>query len=405
MNNKKSFKSVEAAHFSRGLVRPLYDSYCFSRIPATVLSLFQIGTERAALPRDVLPHPRMDYDTVICCLADAFGWSLFNHSCGRHPVLKQLASSGVVSKLTAQFPSTTAAEVTAIFTGLEVGQSPVLEWEYYDARAGRSINALKFTFAGQEEREMLAAAGYRPADLLPKGSFLPALQGAGIKSYTIIKDEYAFSSYSLGVAPEATVIPYAAFDQGLEQLAGLAAQSGRQYCYCYFADIDTVSHKHGPDSAEAGAVATYFLDSLGKHFLDRLPKLKSRKILLLLFADHGQVEVKKQEMLYLKRDFPEILGMLRTGKDGNSLGPTGGRGDYFLHLQPQYVEQVLQRLSNALSDRAEIWRGKDLIDQGFFGSRPVCAEFLANCPDLFVISYAGFGFGWDVPTRDFERGC
>ena len=143
MFNAESIRAVEAARFAAGLTRPLYDSYCFSRIPATVLSAFEGGLD--GLPADALPDPAARYDAVVCCLADAFGWRFFERHLERNAVLKRLAASGPVSKLTSQFPSTTATHTWTINAGLEAAQSGLWEWEYYDSRVGRSINVLKFS--------------------------------------------------------------------------------------------------------------------------------------------------------------------------------------------------------------------------------------------------------------------
>ena len=51
-----------------------------------------------------------------------------------------------------------------------------------------------------------------------------------------------------------------------------------------------------------------------------------------------------------------------------------------------------------------MWRAEELLRRGFFGSSPPCAEFLANCPDLLVISYAGYGFDWSPETGKFLPG-
>ena len=80
-----------------GFVKPRYDSGGFAGIPARILEHCVSG----------------QYDAVVLFLVDGFGWRFFEKFQGM-PFLRRLTRSGTVEKLTAQFPSTTAAHVTTI---------------------------------------------------------------------------------------------------------------------------------------------------------------------------------------------------------------------------------------------------------------------------------------------------
>src|SRR5262245_9008111 len=129
MINDLAHQAVLASRFGPDgrLRRPLYDSYGFNRLPATVEFLLT-GDEAAlaaGLPADVLgPHARR-FETVVLLLVDGFGWHLFREHAPRFPFLSRLLDQGVCSPITAQFPSTTAAHMTTLHTGLPVGQSGV----------------------------------------------------------------------------------------------------------------------------------------------------------------------------------------------------------------------------------------------------------------------------------------
>ena len=69
-------------------------------------------------PRD-LPVPRLL-------------WLAFLRTARRHlSVSATLLTGGSVTRLTSQFPSTTAAHVTALYTGVPAGQHGVFEWQYW----------------------------------------------------------------------------------------------------------------------------------------------------------------------------------------------------------------------------------------------------------------------------------
>ncbi len=122
MINQQSVEAVAAAQWSTSFVRPLYESYSFARIPQTITNLLT-GGEGPGLPGNVLSDLPHRYDRVVLLFVDAFGWRFWEQYRGDLPVLRHIAQVGVVSKLTSQFPSTTAAHVTCIHTGLPVAQS------------------------------------------------------------------------------------------------------------------------------------------------------------------------------------------------------------------------------------------------------------------------------------------
>jgi predicted AlkP superfamily pyrophosphatase or phosphodiesterase len=76
---------------------------------------------------------------VVLFFIDAFGWRFFEKFQDA-PFLKRMAKQGSIEKITSQFPSTTAAHVTTIHTGLPVGESGVYEWFYYEPHLMRSLH-------------------------------------------------------------------------------------------------------------------------------------------------------------------------------------------------------------------------------------------------------------------------
>src|SRR5579859_3627366 len=131
MINEASVRQVDAARWSPHFTRPLYDTYCFSQIPSVVRALFDPSADQRAARRLLGPLAG-SYDHVVLFFVDAFGWRFFERYQDRYPFLRRIVKQGVVTKLTSQFPSTTAAHVTAIHTGLPVGESGVYEWFYYE---------------------------------------------------------------------------------------------------------------------------------------------------------------------------------------------------------------------------------------------------------------------------------
>ena len=132
MINNQSIESVDHSFYKARFRKPLYDSYCFSNIPGTVEMLLTGNSSLTQLPRSVLDNLPPQYDKVVILFLDAFGWIQFNKYQHTNPLLSKISQEGVVTKLTSQFPSTTAPHVTTLHTGLPVNEHGIFEWFYYD---------------------------------------------------------------------------------------------------------------------------------------------------------------------------------------------------------------------------------------------------------------------------------
>ncbi len=260
MLNTASVNTVNGARTFPHLVRPLYDSYCFANLPASISHLLAGGGQRA-LPSDVFAGLPARFDSIVLFFIDAFGWHFFERYADKYASLKNFTQHGIVSKLTSQFPSTTAAHVTCIHTGLNVGQSGVYEWNYYEPLVDEIITPLMFSYAGDKERDTLKRAGIPPASFFPRPTFYQQLQARGVASYIFQSAAFTPSTPSNVYYQGASVFPYKNLDEGFtllqrvlengraasEQVGGRGGRSGRDssrpyYCFFYYNLIDTASH-------------------------------------------------------------------------------------------------------------------------------------------------------------------
>ncbi|MCB0025926.1 MAG: alkaline phosphatase family protein, partial [Caldilinea sp.] len=116
------------------------------------------GQANQAIAPQRFPAPGDRFQRVITLFVDAFGWRFFERF-QDHPLLRRFATTGSVTRLTSQFPSTTSAHVTTLYTGEPVGRHGVFEWFYYEPQLDAVIAPLLFSYAGDEGRESLADQG------------------------------------------------------------------------------------------------------------------------------------------------------------------------------------------------------------------------------------------------------
>ena len=174
MLNRRSIDAVAAAGNSAGEIRPLYDSYCFSRIPGTLESVLTGEPNARTLPADALGALGDRPDTVVLLFIDAFGWRFFEELADRTPALQRFLRDGTVSKLTAAFPSTTAAHVACLHSGLTPAESGIYEWYQYEPAAGMVIAPPPLLSGGREGPQPDRS---RPRDPVRRGDPAPAPRG------------------------------------------------------------------------------------------------------------------------------------------------------------------------------------------------------------------------------------
>lgn len=357
-------------------IKPRYDEGGFAGIPDRIKSAFASGA----------------YDAVILFLVDGFGWRFFERFQDA-PFLKRLAKQGRVEKLISQFPSTTAAHLTTIHTGWTVGQSGVFEWIYYEPLVDAIIAPLLFTYAGLWERDLLRSTGVQPALLYPRGMFYPELKQMGVKPFGFGIRDYTPSTYSSAVMEGAELRAFKTLSEALINL-GLLLEEQTQpaYVYLYFDRIDMLAHDYGPASLQAEAEIETFLLMM-EYYFERV--FKRKRILFLMTADHGQVEVDPRTTIFLNTNsqFVGIERFLHSNRKGQLLVPAGSPRDMFLYIKDGMLDEAQSFLAPRLEGKADVVKTEFLIENGYFGSE-VSSRFRERAGNLVILPYRYESVWW-----------
>jgi len=359
-------------------IKPRYDTGGFTSLPQRITEALSAN----------------QYNAVVLFLIDAFGWRFFEKF-QETPFFQQIARPGTVTKLTSQFPSTTAAHITSIHTGMPVGEHGIFEWNYYDPVLDTVIAPLLYSFAGTSQRDTLKPTGAKPASLYPSTNFYRLLKQQGVAATIFQHREYTPSTYSNVIFKGAKAIGYRTLPEALVNLADKLSQAKPPaYYFFYFDRIDAICHEYGPESAQTTAEILVFLMTMKHIFLKALAG-NHKKILFLLTADHGQVEVDPQTTIYLNRE-PAFSGMeefLKTNRNGELIVPAGSARDFFLYIKPEALDEAQAFLASRLDGRAEVRKVSELVQAGYFG--PVISpQFRARAGDLVILPYRGESVWW-----------
>jgi hypothetical protein len=394
-----AFQDAAKMTFDSGFVTPQYDSLCFANLPQAISHLLTgFGTPR--LPQSLFPEGRLRFRTVILVLVDAFGWRFVERYADDYPLLRRAFANGTAHRLTCQFPSTTAAHVTTIHTGQTVGQSGVLEWQYYEPAFDALIAPLLHSYAGSTERDTLPPSP--PAEsLYPRRTFYHHLADLGVEAFVFQHYQLTRSTFSRILFQGAHVRPYRTFPEALSNLVDLATtnRANPAYLFLYFAGIDTTGHVYGPNSPQIAAEIDAFLTVLERLLWRPLAETKS-DCLLMVTSDHGLVEVDPATTIYLNLDehLAGLEHLLRRNRHGELLVPAGSCRDMFLYVHDERLDEAHEWLARELAGRAEVWRTADLVERGLFGDPPLSADFHARAGNLVILPYRGESVWW------YERG-
>lgn len=384
-------------------VRPLYGERSFADIPGLILHA--LGASRSSSQSPLLTGVAGHrFEQVIVILADAFGWQFFERLAEHHSALQHFVKHGMVERTTSQFPSTTAAHLTTLSTGQVVGDHGVFEWQYYEPQVDAMIVPLLFSFAGDQQPGTLQAARVHPQSMLPTRTLFQELQVDGISSYAILPDALTAAPFSQVMTQGAQVAGYKTLPEALVNLRLLVERQTTPAChYLYFPEIDSICHAYGPDSEQVQAEVEAFLTILERSLL--APAGRSfRNTLVLVTADHGQITVSPDTVIYLnlQPEFEHLRPLLRTTRSGVLLTPGGSARDLFLYAKDEHVEEAEALLKGMLAGRADVVRTSDLVEKGFFGG-PISDVFLSRLSNLVILPHAHETVWWYEKDR-FKQG-
>ena len=367
-------------------IKPRYDEGGFAGIPNRIMNAFA----------------SRKYDAVVLFLVDAFGWRFFERFQDA-AFVRRIARHGRIEKLISQFPSTTAAHVTTIHTGLPVGVNGIHEWYYYEPKLDAIIAPLLFSYSGTKERGTLKPAKIKPSALYPRGVFYPALKKMGVKPYVFGIRDYTPSTYSSVVMKGAEQKSFKTLSEAFVNLGILLEKEKRPvYVHLYFDKIDALCHEYGPTAPQTEAEIETFLLMM-EYYFDRIFK-GHKKILFLMTADHGASEVDPDTTIYLNKD-PHFMGFekfIKTNRNGQMLVPAGSARDMFLYIKEDMLNEAQSFLAKRSEGKADVVQTETLITDGYFG-REVSSRFRERVGNLIVLPYRYESVWWYEKDK-FEQG-
>ena len=439
MLNRRSIDAVAAAAVGPHEVRPLYGSYCFSRIPWTLEAALTGEPNPRTLPPDALGAlaglaglAGRRPDTVVVLFVDAFGWRFFERFAESTPALVRFLRDGTVSKLTSVFPSTTSAHVACLHSGRTPVESGIYEWYQYEPAVGEMIAPLLSSRAGDKGRNGLDLP---PGTLFDGETVHERLAARGVRSISVTPAEFTPSPFNDAFTRGTVEVPWKGLARGLNALAKevrVPAGSGPRLIHYYYGGIDRVGHRSGPDSPELDRTIRRFFDELERRFFmvlemafeeARVAERRGRqrfgpdatgsasgkrrgpagRTCVVLTADHGMMGHDPARAVYLNRVLPEVEGWIERGPAGRLKVPAGSPRDFFLHLREDCFDEAVAAIRNALAGVAEVRPVRALVADGYFGDSAPSRRFLDRVGNAVILPHPGRAVWWYEEGRFESR--
>jgi hypothetical protein len=312
--------------------------------------------------------------SVCLLLVDGLGWRALREYSADAPFLTSLAAGS--APITCGFPSTTAASVATIGTGVSAGLHGIVGFSFA-IPDGVLINALSWHTHGASERVDLRNS-FVPEDIQPRSTALERAAAAGVRVALAVPQVHRGSGLTRAALRGGDVHGVHA----LGDLAGnaLAALSGseRTLCYAYHGDLDLLGHVYGVGSLP-WRLQLGHVDRLAATIADGLPPGTQ----LVIIADHGMVTVPETSRLDFDTEPALQAGVRLLGGEPRAR---------YVYTEPDATDDVLAAWRELIGDRAWIRTRDEAIAAGWFG--PVVDDrirdrigdiIVAACTDLAIV--------------------
>lgn len=369
-----------------GAVKPDYSGNCLSNLPATVMSILGVNDSRPVLRKRALGGVETSgVENVVLLLCDGFGYREWKRQSGRGFV-GALSERGSVTPITTVFPSTTAAALTTVSTGLTPQEHGLPEWYVYMDEVGAVILTLPFTRVGERGRDMLLGE-MNPRALFDGQTIFQKLTKAGVNCTSLTSRGLAYTSFSSISHLGSEVVPYSAASDLTVSLRRMVERArGRNLFYAYWSYVDSIEHAYGPNTDEAEVEASVISHAFQEGFLSKLDKDAAKRTLILVTADHGQISVDGGETRYLNR-FTKLTRSYERSSMGARVPPWGSARDTYLRVADDKVDDMKEYLQKKLDGVASVLTTEEGIREGLFGINQPTRKFRRRVGNLMILPH------------------
>ncbi len=297
---------------------------------------------------DWLPDPVASCHQIVLLVLDGLGWEQLEARRDVAPTLAAMDGGPICTVA----PSTTAAALTSIATGLAPGQHGVIG--YRVAVDDEILNVLRWTTPGGDARERIPPASIQSHE--PFGGERPPV---------VTRAEFAHTGFTLAHLAGTRLTPYRVTSTLVTEVRRLLG-AGEPFVYAYYEGIDKVAHEYGLDEYYDAELAS--ADRLVADLAEALPPGAA----LVVTSDHGQVDVGDR----LITPAPEVLRLARL--------QSGEARFRWLHARSGQADALLEAATAAHGDVAWVVSRQQVEKEAWLG--PLTPEAAGRLGDVALVA-------------------
>jgi len=297
---------------------------------------------------------------------------------------------GVISSV---FPSTTAAAIPTVLTGLSPLQHGLTGWFTYFGELGSVLAVLpgRPRYGGVSYR----AAGIDPLRLFTHRSIFDRIDTRGL---AVSPRFIAYSDFNRAHQGRGELRPFESLTEMFQQtLRALrprrrwgrpSATPERNYLYLYWPELDRIGHEHGIESAAALAHLTEIEQALESFLI----AAAGTDTVLLVCADHGQIDTRPEDIIDLAHH-PELVECL-------TLPLCGEPRAAWAHVRADCARRFESYCISELGDAVALMPSSQVIEAGLLGPGPAHPRIHDRVGDYCLLPNARYVLRQTLPFED-----
>jgi len=278
-----------------------------------------------------------DVDKILFIYLDGVGYEKFKSIL--HPRIKE-----EVNRLSSIYPTTTANIVTSLTTLSPPQRHAVLEWNLYVPELGLLIEPLPMRTYHSQINDELCMENISPGKIIMAKRFFKQIRRKGIKIISFLRGYIASNCYSKYLFKDAILYPYInPTDLSYTIRVKLEEEVKPSIYYIYIEGVDSIRHLYGSNTPQYLIDLKYTMKILVENLCSN--PIKGDDVLLVFTSDHGIVDVKRDNVIFLDKLYPSLKKYVRRDKKGLPL-ISGSPRNVYIHVKEGYIDRVFKKLKS-----------------------------------------------------------
>jgi hypothetical protein len=382
--------SLAPAFEGEDFVLPHYGGYSIANLGTTIAGLLGQDGEAAlaeaglepSLPRSLWGHMATGVTCVVVVVLDAVGYLGFQQLLEAEETgFSRLAETGALVPLTSVFPSTTMAAMSSIWTGRTPADHSFLGRRLFLSEYGFVADMIRLMPALYGKPGSLMDWGWVPEAFIPVPHLAQLLTQVGGRTVAHLYGPHAGGGLSR------------LFMRGVETIEGflnfsdmwinardtvMRRAEAPLVVNVYWAGTDDVAHAYGPQDERLGAAVRQIAQSFERDFLAPMPLAARKGTVILITADHGQIETPPERAVHLV-DHPHLKELLLCP-------PCAEPRASYLHVRRGCDGLVRDYVATHLADKFLVLDMEQAIGAGLFGPGEMPTESRNRLGNLLLLA-------------------